>query len=331
MIMDPRPKTLVIIPQCGIGDLIQYMPLLRALARRSLGGKISLYIKSRSMAKQWFAHDPCLDTLEYLERRDLYEKALHLRGQKFQEAWIFHKSFSHTLLAWAAGIPKRYAPGKGYQKILSTNPPIAKEKLQGLIRDMCWGLFHQQGIFPQEGDDKLIIHQDAMKVIQDAYPSLPRPLIALGTGASEIHKKWPADPFKELAKRLCSQYPVTFLLIGSKQDEAFHHDLAGEFDRSGIPYIRATQWSIDKSFALLSRAHLYIGNDTSLLNASATLGIPAVGLFGATPVLDFSPHIWPVYPHEHTPENRRGMEAITPDHVMKVLEHHQWQGYLKGA
>lgn len=313
-------KTLAILPQCGIGDLIQHLWYLRSIARRALGGKLTIMMKTRSMAKEWIDEEPWVDTIEYLERKDLYKRAFTLRSQGYEEAWVFHRSQSHGLFAKMAGIPKRFGPGHRWQSLWTTNPPLPAV-MQGLSHlQLMDGVLHQQGIILDVKDQKLPLKKGALQKIQDLYPNLPAHLIAFGVGASETFKKWPLDSFIQVAQALFSQKPVTFLLIGGPQDRQDIAQLENVLQEKNIPVIAFTQGTIAESFALLSKASLYIGNDTSLLNAAATLDIPSVGLFGATPILDFSPHIWPVYPYPHTPESRQGMLAITPDHVLQILK-----------
>jgi ADP-heptose:LPS heptosyltransferase len=48
---------------------------------------------------------------------------------------------------------------------------------------------------------------------------------------------------------------------------------------------------LDQSIALLERALLYVGNDTSLLNIAAACGRPAIGLFAQTLPLIYNPKI----------------------------------------
>lgn len=314
------PKTLAILPQCGIGDLIQHLWYLRPIAARARDGKLTLMIKTRSMAKEWIDEEPWIESIEYLERKDLYKRAMTLRREKYEEAWVFHRSFSHAFFTYLAGIPKRFGPGYGRQAWCLTNPPLPQRLQQLPHLSLMSETIKQQGLPLDFNNQRLPLKERACLNIKEAYKNLPKPLITLGIGASEAFKKWPLTSFLEVAKYLKTKGPVTFLLSGGMNDKEDAHKLGALLEENAIPFIIAIHLPIAETFALLRHTHLYIGNDTSLLNASAALGIPTIGLFGATPPLDFSPHILPVYPHPHTIESIRGMLAITPQHVINVLE-----------
>lgn len=51
---------------------------------------------------------------------------------------------------------------------------------------------------------------------------------------------------------------------------------------------------LDVGAALLARADLFIGNDSGPLNLAASVGTPAVGLFGDSPPLDYSRFLKPI-------------------------------------
>jgi len=90
-------------------------------------------------------------------------------------------------------------------------------------------------------------------------------------------KTWPADRFKELARKLSSDLPV--VLAGSEADrarcESMASGLRGVFSVAGGT-------SIGAFFALLQGARAVVANDSGAVHVSATLGVPTVVLFGST-------------------------------------------------
>jgi ADP-heptose:LPS heptosyltransferase len=112
--------------------------------------------------------------------------------------------------------------------------------------------------------------------------------VALGPTGNWAAKIWPADRFAELARRLSGAdgpFPGTKIaVLGAPGEEAAvapllsalaperRIDLVGKAPLGAVP-------------AILKRASLFVGNDSSPLYMATAAGIPAVGLFGPTPGL----------------------------------------------
>ncbi|WP_426956505.1 glycosyltransferase family 9 protein [Muricoccus radiodurans] len=118
------------------------------------------------------------------------------------------------------------------------------------------------------------------------------PILALGPTANWHRKVWPADRFAALARALTAPdgplagaRPV--LLGGPGAEER----------AMAAPLIAALPDAVDlvgklalpEAAALLSRAGLFVGNDSGLMHLSAAAGAPTLGLFGPTPADEYGP------------------------------------------
>jgi len=113
-------------------------------------------------------------------------------------------------------------------------------------------------------------------------------VVALGPTGNWAAKIWPAERFAELAHRLTGRggpLPgAKVAVLGAPGEEAAvapllsalppdrRIDLVGKAPLGAVP-------------AILKRADLFVGNDSSPLYMATAAGIPAVGLFGPTPGL----------------------------------------------
>jgi heptosyltransferase-2 len=87
---------------------------------------------------------------------------------------------------------------------------------------------------------------------------------------------------------------------------------------AGAPAINACDLSIVEAAALLRLADLFVGPDSGPMNLAAAGATPAFGMFGATPVLNYSRFI-----HAIEPEGGQaldGMQRIKPDQVIRRIE-----------
>lgn len=113
-------------------------------------------------------------------------------------------------------------------------------------------------------------------------PSGGGPLLAIGPTANWLGKEWPAERFARLALRLTGEggplagARVAVLAAGPERERALPVldalggravDLTGRTD----PMAAA---------ACLSRAALFVGNDSGLMHIAAAAGTPTLGLFG---------------------------------------------------
>ncbi len=157
------------------------------------------------------------------------------------------------------------------------------------------------------------------------------PLVAMQPGANRDNRRWPAERFAELTRRLYEEYNITPLLIGSANERELTEkisslakvpvcNLAGE---TGIPLLAA----------VLEQCELLISNDTGSMHIAAAVDTPTVALFLATalpqetgaytentiilqPRIDCAPcshHV--VCPHQ------RCRQMISVSAVLKAIDH----------
>jgi hypothetical protein len=101
-------------------------------------------------------------------------------------------------------------------------------------------------------------------------------------------KRWPPDHFAELAERLQCAWGAHILLLGGREEAALARAIAADM-HADEPIIATGAVSLLTSFALIASCDLFIGNDSSLLHAAATLGTPYVGIVGPTSPASFHP------------------------------------------
>ncbi|SMH62018.1 glycosyltransferase family 9 protein [Azospirillum agricola] len=108
------------------------------------------------------------------------------------------------------------------------------------------------------------------------------PLLAIGPTANWLGKEWPAERFAALARRLTAAdgplpgARVAVLAAGPERERArpLLEALGGQaIDLTGRTDPMAAA-------ACLSRAALYVGNDSGLMHIAAAAGVPTLGLFG---------------------------------------------------
>ncbi len=99
----------------------------------------------------------------------------------------------------------------------------------------------------------------------------------LNPGAGWGAKRWPAERYGEVARKLADQGVGAILNYGPGEEELVR---AAEVASGGTA--RAMSCTITELIALTRRARLFIGGDTGPLHLAAALRIPVVAIYGPT-------------------------------------------------
>jgi heptosyltransferase I len=99
----------------------------------------------------------------------------------------------------------------------------------------------------------------------------------LNPGAGWGAKRWPAERYGEVARKLADQQVRAILNYGPGEEE-----LARAAEAASGGRAVAIRCSITELIALTRRARLFIGGDTGPLHLAAALRIPVVAIFGPT-------------------------------------------------
>ncbi len=165
--------------------------------------------------------------------------------------------------------------------------------------DACWTCF-KQGEVPSYLDypPKMILKKRAT----------PAKSIVLGVVATRDSKMWPFSHFKTLMQELIKAYgeDLEFLipLSGNNQDRLVEHELKKEGLPPQAKIIRVPLRDLPYE---LSRAKIYIGNDTGLKHICAAIGLKTYTIFGVE-----DPYEWHPYGKEHS-----FFRAKVPDDAFK--------------
>jgi heptosyltransferase-2 len=208
-----------------------------------------------------------------------------LRGQGYTRAIVLPNSWKSALVPWLAGIPRR----------------------TGYVGELRWGLINDSRPLDETAFPRLVDRYAALAAPSDkpAPPASPPVLVpdianrraamtALALDGSRRiamlcpgaefgpAKRWPAEQFAELARKLLGA-GLDVWLIGSPNDQpigAAIVDAAGDAGRAIVNLTGRTD--LGTAMDLLSVASVVVSNDSGLMHAAAAVGAPTVALFGAS-------------------------------------------------
>ena len=197
-----------------------------------------------------------------------------LRRRGFDWAIVLPNSLKSAIVPCLAGIPRR----------------------TGFIGELRYGLINDLHRLNTEALPRLV---DRFASLADVAPERPRlqpdpgrrealcakfglrlehTLIALCPGADYgPSKRWPAERFAELARRLASKGAVVFIL-GSARDAVLGRAIA----RCSSALDLTGKTGLLDAVDVLSAASAAVTNDSGLMHVAAALGVPVAGIYGST-------------------------------------------------
>ena len=304
-------KGLIIQTRPGVGDLCIFLPYIQQIKDHNKNFQFTLITKKRTAAKQILKYEPSINQIVYLEDEILeitkskinnFFKILNfIKRNNFSKIYIMHFSLFWFLVAKISGIKNIYKYG-----ILKKNVDIY---LNALEQNKRW--LQNTNLSSQT------------KITYLQSNSNNNNQIIIGIGSSGPTKKWPTENYIELIKRI-SNKNITFYLAGGNNE--FENQIANKiiYEAKENRVESLCSLSIEEIMPIINSSKLYIGNDTGFMHLSAGLNIPAIGLFGDTPLsyANYTKNILPIIPENFKTvgHNSMAMNKITVDQVFNEVK-----------
>jgi len=278
-------KGLIIQTRPGVGDLCMFLPYIQQIKEHNKDFAFTLVTKKRTAAKQILKYDQSINQIVYLEDETIattkskinnFFKLLNfIKKNNFSKIYIMHFSIFWFLLAKISGIKNIYKYG-----ILKKNVDI---HLNALEQNKRW--LQDPNLSSQT------------KIIYPQNNSKNNNQIIIGIGSSGPTKKWSTENYIELIKKINNKNIKFYLAGGNNEIEnQIANKIINEIKENRIESLCSL--SIEEIMPIINSSKLYIGNDTGFMHLSAGLNIPAIGLFGDTPLsyAKYNKNILPIIP-----------------------------------
>ena len=306
-------KVLVIQQRYGIGDMLIFLPYLKALSEK-IGAKVSLLAKDSSRASDLFEGEDFLDEIIKLDSTNdgilgFIKLSTEIKKKKFDKIFIFNGSLRYKLLAIISGIKEIY------QYPLFTSKDV---------------IFQTAKIFAENYVGKIISPQPSLnininKVKQakiDYKIDNKSKNIVFGVSASGPTKRWGVNNYIKLAEELSKFKNCKFFIVAGKYDNEIVEKILNSNVKNNC--LSLENLSIRNILPIIKNCDLYIGNDTGFMHICSALGIKSIGIFVDSPALaysGYSKNILAIVPEgetiESTSHNTRGKDKISFEEVLK--------------
>ncbi len=292
---DISHKILIRTPN-HLGDCLMAQPAVWGLAK--LWPDVALFLAAPDWA------EPVFRGIERENVRFLRLKAEQLHGFKgiaaqikilkqhrFEIGVAMPPSFSSALVLTLLGVERRYGyPGQGRKALL--NFCVEEPKVMILHRAHKYQILMEQvASWRMEPKNPAVIPTDSEKVLAETAlmevglkPETS--YVVMAPQAVAASRRWGAANYALLAQKLIAQYDVSVILLGTVNE----HAAAEEIRRANPRIINLCgKTGLGVASAILSKARLFIGNDSGLAHLAAASGIGLVVLSGADNPAETSP------------------------------------------
>jgi heptosyltransferase-2 len=215
--------------------------------------------------------------------------AARLKAEHYGSALVMSRKWKAALAPFLAGIPERTG-FVGEARFVLLNDRRTGERALPRMVDQCAMLALPPGaVLPASWPVPVLAVPRADIAAWKQNRGLAgetRPIVALAPGAVGPSKRWPAEYYAELTRRLLAEGFAVWVLGGPGEKALAQEILAQEIigDRPGRDL---TGFDLRDAVLALAAAAVAVSNDSGLLHVAAALGTPSIGIFGPT-----SPQLW---------------------------------------
>lgn len=300
-----RPRSIVFIKPCCLGDVIMTTPLLEVIQRAYPNATITYVVGtwSKVIAEHHPAVSQVIDcgTVGIAGRytlREYFALAQQLRTKHFDLAFVLDRSPMLTLLPFLAGVPRRVgldSLGRGFALTDRTRVSSSSEHLQHQA-DIYLALAHVLKLPVDHPHMRFVPTEEERRSVPFSPDSSRLPVTVFVGGGSNpgmelTTKRWPLNRYQEIVRLLVHERNAQVILIGGADDVVLNSTLLDGLDvPQGSVLNLAGKTNFGGSAALLERCVLFIGNDSSPMHLAAAVGIPVIAIFGPTSPQEYGPY-----------------------------------------
>ncbi len=299
----PMGHRVLIIKLGAMGDVLRttsILPSLNATLRKKVDHVHVTWIVDPSSR-------PLLEGNRFIHRIwtiDI-ETTIRLQTEKFDLALCFDKEPLAIGLMASCHAPVKRGFTMGEEGSLHPANEEADEALLMGLSDMYkfrrneksyQRIIHEMAKLPDAGElyvvDFTAQEVAAAKTRLAQLGAAKRPLIGLNTGAGDVFpgKRWTAENFAELGKRLQTKTAGTVILLGGPQEIERNRRIVTQLGADCVDL--GTDNSLRHFAAMLAQLDLLVTGDTMALHVGLAAKVNTIALFGPTPHQEVDMGAW---------------------------------------
>jgi lipopolysaccharide heptosyltransferase II len=282
-------KRILIVELNWLGDVLFSTPAIRALKSKYPDSYLGVLVHKR--CKDVLLENPYINEIIILDE-DTKHKGLfgklkligQLKKRRFDTAYLFHRSFTRTLICILSGIRNRigyYTPKRKFLLTESVVPP------EGVVHRAAYYYYLISRKIPDDIEElhcDFLIGSDEdsyVKVVLDKEGVRNNEkLVVMHPAGNWLPKRWSKENFARLSDELIQRFNVRVIFSGAQVERGTVDDILGLMKNKAVNLSGKT--TLKQLGALFKRADLVISADSGPLHISVALNRPTIAIFGPT-------------------------------------------------
>ena len=313
-------KILVIQNRMGIGDMVIFLPFIKAISKK-FNSSVSILVKENSKADQILKDTNYIDQIIFLKRNKkhkdehdgisgFFRLSEVIKKNNFDKVFIFNSSLRFRLICKLAKINEIYQ----YPLFEKKNQHITEAPRKLLLKNFNIDILE---------NPKIEIDKKKVETIYKKFNFLnDTKYFLLGIGGSGPTKRVPANKYLELMKYCKESYKCKFFIATGKntEEQKILKEILNVYKKDCVAL---DNLSIYETMPIIKNCSLAVCNDTSFSHISSALNIPTIVLMCDTPLIygSYSTNMYPILPDgvASVTHGTQGKENINPREIFKKL------------
>jgi len=285
-----------------LGDCVMAIPMINETREAYPASSVTVLVPD--YLAELYEGNPAIDEILSIPSRYVHgliavmKIKVLIAPHEFDVGYVLPPSFGAASSFKLAGVKERIGYIADGRRLLLTKPLPLPAPLNSEHRSMVYFnlLRRGAGVDLEYVKPKLLLNKEdndkAVRILDGfGFPdNEPYAVIAFRAVAESRH--WGLDNYTELARAIAKDLKLRVILIGGPVDRKEGDKIAEAIETED--YIDevinlAGKTSLRETAALLSRARIFIGNDSGPAHLAAAVGVPVVVLSGADDPKETSP------------------------------------------
>lgn len=284
-----KNKRILIVEVNWLGDVLFSTAAIRALRTMYPESHIGCLVPQR--CQEVLVGNPHIDELIILDEENIHKGLWGkialirlLKTKRFDTVFLFHRSFTRTLICWLAGIPRRIGYATAKRRIFLTEaiePPDATihraaHYLYIVTRQLTHDTEALRSDFFIDDRDTAFVH----RFLEEKNIGVHEPIVVMHPAGNWPAKRWPKHYFAELADEVIMRYGCKVIFTGAEKERRLIDEIIASMEQKAMNLCGGT--SLKQLGALFERSDLVISGDSGPLHIAVVLARSVIALFGPT-------------------------------------------------
>ncbi|MFC1646394.1 lipopolysaccharide heptosyltransferase II [Candidatus Omnitrophota bacterium] len=280
---------ILIVEVNWLGDVLFSTPAIRAIKNKYPDSYIGVLVHKR--CKDVLLGNPNVNEIIVLDEKDRHKGLIgklrlikELKAKRFDIVYLFHRSFTRTLICFLSGIRKRIGYYTAKRRLLLTESVLP---LQEVTHRAAYYYYLITRTIPSDIKelryDFFVSDSDvsyAENLLRKENIKDNQKIVVIHASGNWFPKRWPVENFAKLADELIEKFGAAVVFSGAPSEKDTITDILGLVKNKVINLCGKT--SIRQLGALFKRADLVVSADSGPLHISVALKRPTVAIYGPT-------------------------------------------------